>query len=154
MIKNLFIVDSRVADYQALIAGLSADSAWVLLDSNKDGLLQMQTALAGYSGLDSIQVISHGSAGTLYLGSTVLDQGNLSSYTDQLRAIGDALNATGDILLYGCDVAEGVSGQDFIAQLASLTGAEVAASTGPTGASEQGEIGNWKQLPGQLKPPA
>ena len=142
MIKNLFIVDSRVADYQALIAGLSADSAWVLLDSNKDGLLQMQTALAGYSGLDSIQVISHGSAGTLYLGSTVLDQGNLSSYTDQLRAIGDALNATGDILLYGCDVAEGVSGQDFIAQLASLTGAEVAASTGPTGASEQG--GDWE----------
>ena len=111
MIKNLVFVDSRVADYQTLIAGLGTDSAWVLINADQDGVVQMQAALAGYSGLDSIQIVSHGSAGTLYLGSTVLDQEGLSSFADQLRTIGDSLSETGDILLYGCNVAQGEVGQ-------------------------------------------
>ena len=63
--KNIFFIDSRVADYQTLIAGLPVDSEWVLLNAEEDGVLQMQNALTGYRDLDSIQVISHGSTGTL-----------------------------------------------------------------------------------------
>jgi len=51
------------------------------------------------------------------------------------------LTDSGDILLYGCDVAQGEIGQAFIEQLAQLTGADVAASTDLTGAAALG--GDW-----------
>jgi Ca2+-binding RTX toxin-like protein len=138
MIKNLFFIDSRVADYQTLVAGLGADSAWVLLDADQDGVLQMQSALANYSHLDSIQIVSHGSAGTLYLGSTRLDSANADDYQSQLQTIGSSLTETGDLLLYGCNVGAGATGAQFIASLAALTGADVAASDDATG-----QQGDW-----------
>ena len=32
--KNIVFIDSRVAGYETLIAGLSADTEWYLLDAN------------------------------------------------------------------------------------------------------------------------
>jgi hypothetical protein len=151
--KNVFFIDSRVSDYQSLITSLRADSEWVLIDGSRDGVLQMQSALAGHSNLDSIQVISHGSAGTLYLGSTVLGSSNLESYSSQLRSIGSSLTDSGDLLLYGCNVAQGDAGKLFIDSLAAMSQADVAASNDLTGGSgdlilevssgdiEQGESG-------------
>ena len=52
MSRTLVFIDSRVADYQTLIAGLGADAEWVLIDAYSDGIAQMQSALAGYSGLE------------------------------------------------------------------------------------------------------
>jgi hypothetical protein len=138
MYKHLVFIDSRVADFQTLVAGLSADTEWVLLDADQDGVRQMQTALAGYRGLDSIQVVSHGTAGTLYLGSTVLDASNLDRYQTALQTIGQSLSATGDLLLYGCNVAQGDTGKAFINHLAQYTEADVAASDDISGSS-----GNW-----------
>lgn len=141
MPNNIVFIDSRVADYQLLITNLGTGSDWVLVDGSRDGVLQMQLALAGYSKLDSIQVISHGSAGMLYLGSTVLDSSSLVSYQIQLQGIGQSLTATGDILLYGCNVAEGESGKSFLDQLAQITGADVFASVDRSGSTSLG--GNW-----------
>ena len=138
--KNVVFIDSRVAGYETLIAGLSADTEWCLLDANQDGVDQMQRILAGYSELDSVQVISHGSVGTLYLGSTVLSGDNLSSYQTQLQAIGSSLTETGDILLYGCNVAQGDVGVSFVNSLAQITGADVAASDDLSGGP--GQIGD------------
>ena len=69
-----------------------------------------------------------------YLGSTVLDSGNLASYGVQLASIGGSLTDTGDILLYGCNMAKGDIGLQFITSLAQYTGADVAASDDSTGA--------------------
>ena len=139
--RTITFIDSRVADYQTLIAGLAEGTEWFLLDAGKDGIGQMETILSRYTGLDAIQVISHGSQGALYLGSTVLDSGNLSAYRTSLQAIGASLSATGDILLYGCNVAQGDAGIQFIESLAGITGADVAASNDPTGAAALG--GDW-----------
>ena len=139
--RKIAFIDSRVADYQTLIDGLAEGTEWFLLDSGLDGIRQMESILSGYSDLETIQVISHGSQGTLYLGSTVLDPGNLSAYQSSLQAIGASLSATGDILLYGCNVAQGDAGIQFIDSLAGITGADVAASTNPTGSSALG--GDW-----------
>lgn len=43
------------------------------------------------------------------------------------------LTDTGDILFYGCNVAEGDQGQAFVDQLKALTSADIAASTDITG---------------------
>jgi hypothetical protein len=58
-----------------------------------------------------------------------------------LATIGRTLTPDGDILLYGCDVARGEVGRTFIADLARLTGADVAAALHMVGSAELG--GTW-----------
>jgi len=62
----------------------------------------MVARLQGRNGIDAIRVISHGSQGALYLGSTLLDSEGIASNCVQLATIGNSLTDTGDILLYGC----------------------------------------------------
>ena len=104
-----------------------------MLNSNQDGILQIASILQGRSDLRSIQILSHGSNGSIAIGETTLNNSNLSSYSVALQRIGSSLSATGDILLYGCNVAKDESGLGFITQLANLTGADVAASNNLTG---------------------
>ena len=134
-------IDSRVSTIENLQAGIAPDAAVVLLDPLQDGLAQIAQALAGVTDLDAIHIVSHGAQGALYLGDAVLTGDNLALYTSELSAISVALSSEGDILLYGCDVAKGVAGKVFIDQLASYTGADVAASTDATGSAALG--GNW-----------
>ena len=138
---SIIFVDSRVANYQDLINCLPPGSEVYVLDSMSDGLEQMASYLHGRTGLDAIHIISHGSVGALYLGSTVLSSDNLAFYQIQLTTIGQALTYAGDILLYGCDVGQGDVGVEFITALAEVTGADVAASDDVTGVAVAG--GNW-----------
>jgi hypothetical protein len=140
-IRNVFFIDWRVSDRESLIAALPANSVWYLLEPESDGVGQMRQVLAEYRDLESIQILSHGSEGTLYLGSTVLTSDNPGEYADELAAIGSSLTDYGDILLYGCDLAQGDLGQQFINQIARYAGADVAASTDVTGNAELG--GDW-----------
>ena len=135
MSKNIVFIDSQVQGYESLVTALHADTDWFVLNPDEDGIEQMQRVLSNYTGLEAIQIISHGTAGTLYLGSTVLTRSNLPDYSQQLRAIDARLTATGDMLLYGCNVAQGNEGQAFVNALAALTGSDVAASTDATGSA-------------------
>ena len=105
MTQNIVFIDSSVANYQSLIDDLTEPAEVFILDGESDGLAQMAARLQGRSGIDAIHVISHGSQEALYLGSTVLDSGNRASYGVQLASIGGSLTDTGDILLYGCNMA-------------------------------------------------
>ena len=134
-LQNLIFIDAAVVDYQAIINDLPAGSEWFLLDASSDGLTQIATVVAGYSDLASIQIVSHGSRATLQLGNKSLDSANIQDYAGLLAQIGNSLSSNGDILLYGCNVAEGVEGQAFIDTLSKLTQADVAASTDRTGAA-------------------
>ncbi|WP_256205189.1 MULTISPECIES: DUF4347 domain-containing protein [unclassified Pseudomonas] len=137
---EVVFVDSNVANYQQLVASLKPGTEVVVLDGSKDGLQQIAQYLNGRTGIDAIHILSHGEEGEVHLGSTVLSADNLASKASELSAIGDSLDANGDILLYGCDVAKG-SGEVLLQQLSALTRADVAASTDRTGAAALG--GNW-----------
>jgi VCBS repeat-containing protein len=138
---NIYFVDAGIADLDSLITGLPVGAEVHLLDGGSDGLAQMLAVIGGRSGLGSIQILSHGAAGELHLGSTRFDAATLASHAADLALLGGALGADGDLLLYGCNVAAGDVGHAFIEQLASLTGADVAASEDLTGASGLG--GDW-----------
>ncbi|AOS83388.1 hypothetical protein BIU88_04060 [Chlorobaculum limnaeum] len=142
MSTTLFFIDSRVADKDLLIAQFSTDTDYLVLDSCRDGLDQMAEYLSGRTGYDSIQIISHGSPGSIIIGSTVLDNGTLTAYADQLAAIERSLTDDGDLQLYGCNVGQGDAGGQFVSTLAELTGADVAASDDVTGSSVLG--GDWE----------
>ena len=139
--KNVIFIDSRVADYQSLVSALSQETDWYVLNSEQSGIEQINDILAHYTNLDSIQIFSHGSAGSILIGSTTLSNDNISTYASQLTRLGSRLSETGDILLYGCDVAQGERGQTFIESLAHYTGSDVAASTDLTGNTAFG--GDW-----------
>ncbi|TAN46501.1 MAG: DUF4347 domain-containing protein [Methylococcaceae bacterium] len=134
-------IDGSLPGIDTLIAGLPAGASYFVLDKNRDGLQQMVDILANYHDLSAIHVISHGAPGSLRLGTAVLDQASLDRYAGPLSSIGQSLAETGDLLLYGCDVAAGDTGKRFIADLARLTGADVAASVDATGAAALG--GDW-----------
>ncbi|OYU10068.1 MAG: hypothetical protein CFE38_19555 [Comamonadaceae bacterium PBBC1] len=140
-LQNFFFIDSRVENYQAFVAGLQATDTWVLLEADQEGLGQMVQALGGVKDLASIHIISHGAEESLTLGSTVLNLETLRNHQLQLAAIGASLNALGDIQIYGCNVAQGAKGEQFVQAIAQLTQADVAASKDLTGAAAAG--GNW-----------
>ena len=75
------------------------------------------------------------------LGSSEVDQAKLGQDKARVANWGAALRPGGDILLYGCDVAKGAEGLQFVDNLAQITGADVAASTNATGAAALG--GDW-----------
>ncbi|MGM3174397.1 putative Ig domain-containing protein [Dickeya lacustris] len=138
--KEVVFIDTSVAGYQTLVANVPAGMDVVLLDGSKDGLTQMAVWAQTHSGYDAIHVLSHGSEGAAQLGTLTLNSTTALARANDLATLGAALNADGDLLLYGCDVAQ-ASGQQFASLLAQLTSADVAASTNPTGASALG--GDW-----------
>ncbi|MEQ1543980.1 DUF4347 domain-containing protein, partial [Methyloglobulus sp.] len=141
-VKSLIFVDSTVADYQVLLKDIDSNSTVILLDPNKDGVEQIAKIVSQYDNIDAIHIISHGNAGHLNLGSSVLDKTNMQGqYADQLALISRHLSTNADILVYGCNFGEGEIGGRAANTLAILTGADVASSTDLTGSSDQG--GDW-----------
>ncbi|MDS1344785.1 DUF4347 domain-containing protein [Planktothrix agardhii] len=140
MNKQIIFVDSLVQDYQSLIN--NADTAQiVILDNISSGIEQITNALANQKNIESVQILSHGSEGSLKLGTDVLNGNDIENFNTQLKQWGNALTENGDILLYGCDVAAGETGKNFVKRLSEITGADVAASNNLTGNQTLG--GDW-----------
>lgn len=142
MASTILFVDSNVTDYNTLLTGLGNEVEVCVLNKQEDGVLQIASVLKSRANLDSVHILSHGSSGLLSLGSSVLNTANLARYSDALKTIGSSLSANGDILLYGCDVAQGQQGRDFISRLSAITDADVAASSDLTGNAALG--GDWQ----------
>ena len=141
--KEVAFIDTSVADYKALEAGIGAGIEIVEINAGQSGLAQMAAWAESHSGFDAIHVLSHGTEAQLRLGTDIVNGTSLSTVVVQaeLAEIGRALRAGGDLLLYGCDVAKGTDGAAFINTLAAETGADVAASVDKTGGSDL--AGNW-----------
>ena len=149
--RHVAFVDSRVEGYETLLDSLLpvADNEGgsvpvievVLLDADRDGVEQIGEYLANQQGISAIHVLAHGSEGSVSLGSAVLNTASFDEYSAQLGGWGSALTADADILLYGCSIASGEWGAEFVRNFAVLTGADVAASDDLTGPAVLG--GDW-----------
>ncbi|MFN6568938.1 DUF4347 domain-containing protein [Dendronalium sp. ChiSLP03b] len=135
---NIIFIDRAVVGYESLIAGIQPGTSVVILDSTRDGVEQITQALQGGE-YQSVQIISHGSEGSLQIGATQLNANNLNSYTNQLQQWRNYLTDNADILLYACNVA--AFDRAFVQRLSQITGADVAASDDITGNAELG--GDW-----------
>lgn len=139
--NEIAFVDTSVSNWSAMVASLGNTVEVVALDGTTDGLSQIANSLQGRSGLDAIHIISHGSAGNLQLSGVDYTAESIGRSYSRLQEIGQALAANGDILLYGCDIGQGSAGQALIDAIASITAADVAASSDATGAATAG--GDW-----------
>ncbi|MFV3075469.1 SwmB domain-containing protein, partial [Niveispirillum fermenti] len=136
--SEVAFIDTAVSGWEALAEGVPAGIAVVLLDGRGDGLSQLADWAAGRAGHDAFHILSHGGDGYLKLGALTLDAAMLAERPGDLDMLGAALKPGGDILLYGCELAGEPAGNAWLDLFADLTGANVAASTNLTGATDLG----------------
>uniref|UniRef100_A0A7C3ZKJ7 DUF4347 domain-containing protein n=1 Tax=Planktothricoides sp. SpSt-374 TaxID=2282167 RepID=A0A7C3ZKJ7_9CYAN len=140
---QLLIIDPAVEDYQILLDGISPHTFVHILDKNRDGIEQITEILQkaplskGGWGDSSLHLITHGSPGTLYLGNSTLELSNIEQYRHQLQQWGIA-----HLYIYGCKVAAGDAGAEFLTKLHQITQAEIYANSHLTGNPVLG--GTWK----------
>ena len=137
--REVYFIDATLADVQTLIDAVPSDAEIFMVQAGVDGFAFMAETLANESGISAVHVLGHGSVGEAQLGSVTLSDSNLDTYSAQLAIIGQSLTAEGDILLYGCNVADIGEGEAFINEIATLTQADVAASDDVTGVG-----GDWE----------
>ncbi|MCK5374650.1 MAG: VCBS repeat-containing protein, partial [Alphaproteobacteria bacterium] len=131
-------VDEGVDDLSAFLSNFDADIDVVVLASDRDGFRQIAQNLSNRTEVDAVHIFSHGRSGELILGDKALNSVTIGSYSDILSVIKGALSEKADLFLYGCNFAQD---NQFISDLAELTGADVAASDDLTGAASLG--GDW-----------
>ncbi|OCR01812.1 hypothetical protein BCD67_04770 [Oscillatoriales cyanobacterium USR001] len=141
MNKQIIFIDSSLEDYQILAQNAADRGKVVILDNKSSAIAQITQSLTGESDIEALHIISHGNEGSIALGAEVIDGSAIESLGDRLKQWGKALTKTGDILLYGCNVAAGEIGKKFVKKLSEITGAAVAASNNLTGAAALG--GDW-----------
>ena len=145
---ELVFVDTDTPDHQKLVDDLLAERddgrqiEVILLDNERDGIEQITNTLQFYGNVDAIHIISHGDDGTIDLGNSQLDSSSLEQYKDEFHAWNLFLSADADVLIYGCNLAATADGQTLIDQMATLTGADIAASDDLTGHESLG--GDWE----------
>ncbi|MHB8973952.1 MAG: DUF4347 domain-containing protein [Pirellulaceae bacterium] len=147
MRRELLFIDSGLDDDSQLLSDLSDDrpDRWlsvVAFDGDRDGIEQIAAALQEYTDLDAVHFVTHGTDGAVKLGSTWLRADSLDAYAGNIAGWAQSLSDNADLLFYGCDVAGNAAGRTLIESLATLTGADVAASTDNTG--HAGFAGNWE----------
>jgi hypothetical protein len=142
----LVIIDSGVEQAEVLLQGMIPPAQAVILNPDQDGVTQITQLLKQNPTVSSLHIISHGSPGSLQLGNSQLSLDTLRKYAEQLQNWFKVPLSKGDLggslLLYGCNVAAGDAGTEFIEKLHRLTGAEIAASATRTGNSSLG--GDWQ----------
>jgi len=145
--QEIVFVDAGVDNYQQLVDDLrnNADSSRnievVVLDRDKDGIEEISEFLSHREDLDAIHIISHGGDGSVELGNTSLNADTLEQNNLKIALWANNFADTGDILIYGCNLAASEIGQSLIEDLGALTLTDVAASDDITGHASLG--GDW-----------
>jgi hypothetical protein len=138
---HLVAIDRRVTDHEFLAAGMYPNTRVVFLDAERDGVEQITEALQGQK-FKSLHLVSHGSPGQIFLGNGFLSLDRLERYVPDLEQWAASLGMDGELVIYGCEVAQGAVGVDFVRGLSAVLGVKVAASETKTGHADLG--GDWQ----------
>lgn len=141
-VRAIAFVDSAIADIDTLIQNI--ENAEVVVIDAESGIDVITQTLSEYEkSLESVHIFSHGSAGRLQIGrdelsgdvlqGSVDSQNVVQSISQSVSQWGNALREAGDLLLYGCNVAAGEVGRDFLSEMSRITGVDVGASIDITG---------------------
>ena len=141
-VRQIVFIDSQIEKYQLLIAGVVPGIKTVVIERARDGIKQITSALNQFS-TNKIHIVAHGSPGCLYLGNTTLSLDTIVQYQSDLQTwfSSSDIDRQSSLLIYGCSVAIGDAGSEFVAKLHQATTATVSASTTPIGNSAKG--GDW-----------
>jgi hypothetical protein len=131
--REILFVDPRVTDWQKLAGSVAADVRVVVLETARDPIDQISAALAGTDGIATLHILGYGAPGQITLGNLNVDAAQIAAHAQQIAGWGDHLAPGAAIEFWGCDIGAGAGGQALLADLHTLTGATVAASTDAVG---------------------
>lgn len=114
-----------------MLVGVTEDASVVILDPDQDGINQISEALSHHHIVTNLYIVSYGSPGCIYLGSTQLNLDGLERYAWDLQTWFAKLPSflAPQIFIYGCNVASGDVGAEFLERLHQLTGAAIASAS-------------------------
>ncbi|MEM8830377.1 MAG: DUF4347 domain-containing protein [Cyanobacteria bacterium P01_G01_bin.19] len=141
VVRSLVVIDPQVENWDVLIAGVNPHSVVILLDPRQSSIVQIDRLIKQYPNATSLHLVSHGTPGSLNLGETNLNRESLGRYKEILSSWPNYLQET-SLYIYGCRVAAGRQGEDFLQQLHNLTQAKIAASTKVVG--NDNDVRNWQ----------
>ncbi|PSN14881.1 hypothetical protein C7293_09610 [filamentous cyanobacterium CCT1] len=125
--QSVVFIDANVSDVQHLVNGVLPGVAVKVLAPDVDGIAQITDYLKACP-TSTVHIVSHGAPGVLFLGNTQLNLTNLENHAQALQSWFSPQTSNPTLLLYGCNVAAGDAGEEFIQKLHQLTGAGIAAS--------------------------
>lgn len=139
--SSLIVVDSQVHEHGRLVDELGRRGEVRLLRAEEDGIAVITDYLRRRP-VDTLVIVAHGAPGQLHLGRNSLDLNRLDRYSEALGQWFNGASGAPQIHLYGCQVAAGDAGAEFLAKLHRLTGAGIAASPRLVGHADLG--GDWR----------
>lgn len=130
------LYDAEILARQAQQRGLTP----IFICHDSDPLSQLIKQLTAVNGAGYLHVFCHAEPGQLIIDYRVIDSQVVTELATPLRQLGSLIDR--GVLLYGCEVARGVTGELFVQQLAQAMQRPVAAATDVIGLSEDGP--NWR----------
>ena len=99
----------------------------LLLDPDRDAMEQINDYFDRYDGVkyEALHILSHGNDGYFVLNGEVFNAENFDAA--EWAEVGEHLTGGGDILLYGCNLADGKAGRELIGLIVDASEADVAA---------------------------
>ncbi|MCD8485275.1 MAG: Ig-like domain-containing protein [Desertifilum sp.] len=140
-LHQILFIDESIADYKILAEGALPGIEVIILNPAQNAIEQITQLLAQRQRIDSLHLVTHGKPASLDFSTGSLNQTTLPHYAPQLKKWAASLAPQAEILLYGCNVAQGETGETFVRHLSQLTGATIAAAKTPVGNSNLG--GTW-----------
>lgn len=137
---EIAFIDPSVEAHHSLT--LRSNIEVIVLDSRRDGILQISDILAQRRNIGAIHLISHGVPGVVFLGTARVCSETIGMYARSLLKWSEAMSNDAELLIYGCEVAQGSRGIALIQQMSEFTGVSIAASATKTGCADLG--GNWE----------
>ena len=134
--RDLFSVE-HIAD---LRSALPMHYSVETLDPKQDGVVQLGKILGNYNQLASLHLLTHGQAGKVSLGKSLIDSEAIFARHDQIILWKDSFTDRADLLLYGCNVSSANS--DLASRLNQILDLDVSSSVDITGTPALGN--NWK----------
>lgn len=145
---DVFLVDNQLPAYEELANAVSNAAHVVVYDGAEDSARDVFNVLAELAmtenrQIGSLSILSHGAPGGFALGNEWISLDSLEATAPAWAALGETMAEGADLLVYACSVADpSGTGQELLAVLAGLTGADVAASVDDTGSALLG--GDWE----------
>ena len=138
--SSLVIIDASVDNLETLKAGLKPGAEVAVLHPQLNGIEQITTLVSRRKNLQKVHLVSHGSVGSLKLGASELNLDSLNDYSTQIQTWFAGFSDRISLYIYGCQVASGKKGRNFIEKLHKLTGASIAAATQIVGSFNNGGV--------------
>ena len=128
--RAIVFIDSRLSNCDALIQQVNLKARAIVIGLYSDGIKDI-THILNSSCCREVYLVGTGLPGCMYLGNSELSFNTLIQYQPELQSwfepTSDDLTSP-KIFLYGCNIAAGDVGEESIAKLHAMTGAEIVAS--------------------------